>query len=81
MAAPSRLPTSVEVPFDATAEAAFTAAAGVAENFGQVDVTPAHLFLAVLERPSAAVGTCLQSAGIGLGATAEAVATLVRDRR
>src|SRR5438874_9299085 len=46
VAAPSLLPTSVEVPFDATAEAALLEAARIADRFGQVDVTAAHLFLA-----------------------------------
>ena len=81
VAASSRLPTTVEVPFDAAAEAALTRAADVAEQFGQVDVTPAHLFLAVLETTSNVTGACLQSAGIDRTATVEAVTTFVRDGR
>ena len=81
LAAPALLPTSVEVPFDATAQTALLAAQAVADRFGQVDVTAAHLFLAVLDSKAAVTGTCLRSAGIDLAATAEAVATFVREGR
>jgi len=81
VAPPSLLPTTVEVPIDATAKAALVAAQAVADRFGQVDVTTAHLFLAVLEDKAGVAWTCLRSAGIDLTATAEAVATFVRDGR
>jgi hypothetical protein len=44
-------------------------------------VTPAHLFLGVLETTSNVTGACLQSAGIDRTATVEAVTTFVRDGR
>ena len=79
VATPSFLPTSVEVPFDAAAEAALAGAADLAGRFGQVDVTTAHLFLAVLEAKAIVTSTCLRSVGIDLTETAEAIATFLRD--
>ena len=57
VAAPALLSTSVEVPFDPAAEAALLEAPRIADRLGQLDVTPAHLFLAVLkQQASAAAG-------------------------
>ena len=78
VAAPSLLATSVDVPFDAAAKAALLEAPRVAHRFGQLDVTPAHLFLAVLKQQASAAAGCLRSAGIDLTTTTEAVATFVR---
>ena len=76
--APSLLPTSVEVPLDPTAKAALLEAPRVADRLGQRDVTPAHLFLAVLKLEASGAAECLCSDGIDLSATAEAVATFAR---
>jgi len=73
------LPTSVEAPFDATAEKALAGASAVANRFGQVDVTTAHLFLAVLEGKATITDTCLRSTGIDPTATAEAITAFIRD--
>jgi ATP-dependent Clp protease ATP-binding subunit ClpA len=81
VAAPLLLPTSVEVPFDATAESALLEAARIADRFGQADVTTAHLFLAVLKGTATAAATCLRSAGIDLTTTTDAVATFLRAGR
>ena len=78
VAAPSLLPTSVEVPFAPAAKAAVLEALRIADRFGQFDVAPAHLFLAVLEQPPSAAAECLRSAGIDLTATTAAVATIAR---
>ena len=71
VAAPSLLPTSVEVPLDPAAKAALLEAPRVADRLGQLDVTPAHLFLAVLKLEASAAAECLRSAGIDLSATTE----------
>jgi ATP-dependent Clp protease ATP-binding subunit ClpA len=77
VAGPSLPPTNTEVPFDPAVKTALLEAARLADGFSQWDVTPAHLFLAVLQQaPSVAVG-CLRSAGIDLPATTKAVATFV----
>jgi len=81
VAAPALPSTSVEVPFDPAANAALLEAPRVADRFGQHDVTPAHLFLAVLKQETSPGVECLRSAGLDLPATAEAVATFARDGR
>jgi ATP-dependent Clp protease ATP-binding subunit ClpA len=78
LAAPSLPPTSIEVPFDAAVKAALREAQRLADGFGQLDITPAHLFLAVLQQPPGVAARCLQSADIDLSATADAVATFAR---
>jgi ATP-dependent Clp protease ATP-binding subunit ClpA len=78
VAAPSLLSTSVEVPFDPAAKAALLEAARLADSLGQIDITPAHLFLAVLEQPPSAAAGCLRSAGIDLTATREAAVAFAR---
>jgi ATP-dependent Clp protease ATP-binding subunit ClpA len=78
VAAPSLLPTTVEVPFDPAVKAVLLEAPRVADRFGQFDVTPAHLLLAVLKQPPSAATECLRSAGIDLKATTEALATFAR---
>ena len=78
VAAPSLLPTSTEVPFEPAAKAAVLEAARIADRFGQLDVAPAHLFLAVLKQLPSAATECLRSAGIDLTATTEAVASFAR---
>ena len=78
VAAPTLLPTSVDVPFDPAVKAALLEAPRVADRFGQFDMTPAHLFLAVLEQPPSAAAECLRSAGIDLATTTEAVAAFAR---
>jgi hypothetical protein len=68
----------VEALFDATAHAALVAAQAVADPFGQIEPTTAHLFRAILDGKTAVIAACLRSAGIDLTATAEAVAAFVR---
>jgi ATP-dependent Clp protease ATP-binding subunit ClpA len=78
VAAPLMLPSSTEVPFEPAAKAALLEAPRVADRFGQFDVAPAHLFLAVLKQPPSAATECLRSAGIDLTTTTEAVARFAR---
>jgi ATP-dependent Clp protease ATP-binding subunit ClpA len=78
VAGPSLLATNVEVPFDPAAKAALLEGPRVADRFGQFDVTPAHLFLAVLKQPTSAAAECLRYAGIDLTTTTEAVTMFAR---
>jgi ATP-dependent Clp protease ATP-binding subunit ClpA len=74
VANPSLPPVDVEVPFDPITETAVLKAQRLADQFGQFEVTPAHLFLALLEQPDDAVDGCLRLVGIDLAGTTEAVA-------
>jgi len=78
VAAPSLPPTSTDVPLDAAVQAALLEALHLADGFGQLAVTPALLFLAVLQQPPGVAAGCLRSVDIDLAATTDAVATFAR---
>jgi ATP-dependent Clp protease ATP-binding subunit ClpA len=78
VAAPSLPLESVEVPFDPAVKAVLLDAARLADGLGQWDVTPAHLFQAILHQRQSTAAACLRTVGIDLPATTEAVDKLVR---
>jgi ATP-dependent Clp protease ATP-binding subunit ClpA len=78
---PPFLPAGGELPFAPAAAEILRDAARVADGFGQAEVTPAHIFLALLDRPVSVSGGCLRSAALDFAATKEAVRGYARGGR
>jgi ATP-dependent Clp protease ATP-binding subunit ClpA len=75
---PPFLPAGGELPFAPGADAILREATRVADSFNERDVTPADMFLALLERPATVSRGCLSSGGLDIAATTSAVRTFAR---
>lgn len=73
LATPLLAPESEEVPLDAAAVQILRASTRLADTLAGPQVTPAHLLLALLREPSAAIAACLQTSGVDVESTREAV--------
>ncbi len=75
---PPFLPAGGELPYDPAVEAIVRDAGRMADSIGHSEVTPAEIFLALLERRDSVSGRCLASDGLDVAATIEAVRAFAR---